>query len=109
MSNLDFARIGGYTMSMIDDCFPWEAGWEVRTPAGRLIRFPTAKMALDWIRFDAFGAPPPGNTLAAIGRWLVEKYRTQVRMNDGASHFASLNMKKQGVPREFRNYILEGV
>ncbi len=104
MSNFELARIGRYTVNVIDYT---GSPCDVYTPTGRLIAFPNAKMALDWIRWDAFGARPPSNVPAAIGRWFIDKYRTQVRANDGASHHATLNMKKQGVPREFRNYILE--
>ena len=72
------------------------------------ISFPTAKMALDWIRWDAFRKGPPSNVPAAIGRWFITKYRTQIRANAGSSAHATLNMKKQGVPLEFRQYIFEG-
>jgi len=111
VSNFTLARIGGYTVNFCDAPFAWRDGtsyWEVFTPRGRLLSFPTAQMALDWIRWDAFNAHPPvrASLEEQVGKFFVDKYRTQMR--NGAPISADLNMKKQGVPRLLRLRIQEG-
>jgi hypothetical protein len=68
------------------------------------IEFPTAKAALDWVRFQLFG--PFVDPIRAAGEWITNKYRNQIRA--GQPERAALNMAKQGVPVHLKQFITEG-
>lgn len=68
------------------------------------LSFPTAKVALDWLRWTLFGTY--NDPVRRAGEWLVTKFRTQIRA--GAPERAEQNMTKQGVPADTRQFVLEG-
>jgi hypothetical protein len=68
------------------------------------VEFPSAKAALDWVRFQLFG--PFVDPIRVAGEWITNKYRTQIRA--GQPERAKLNMAKQGVPVHLKQFITEG-
>ena len=115
MSSYARFKVGPYTVIAYD----WDLGYEyhVRNDynPGVSVPFPTERAALDWIFWMVMGRERdviPSISLnecdiyADIGMWLVAKYRAQIKGRRGD---ALRNMKKQGLPRNIINHIIEGV
>lgn len=91
--------------------------WPVPQSGGLMsveVPFPDAKSALDWVRWRLFGEWVC--RVSQIGAWFVEKYRTQARAQPADPlgryytqvNHAHMNMKKQGLPLELREFVLAG-
>lgn len=114
MSNYIRFKIGPYVVIAYD----WDLGYEYHVRhlhnPGMTIPFPTERAALDWIFWMVTGRQRARAKTVEhdIGAWFVRKYRGQVdqstyaHLNTGP---AFRNMKKQGLPLKFINYILDGV
>lgn len=115
MSSYQAFKIGPYRVMAYD----WDLGYEYHVrndynPA-LSVPFPTERAALDWIFWMVMGrerTPHKHKPEYAIGAWFVRKYRAQVEQDTYAhqnGNRAFYNMKKQGLPLKFINYILDGV
>lgn len=85
---------------------------------GRIVWLPFSnpRAALDYIRGSIFGQPSPTEWKRELGQWLVDKARAQALAAaadpDCPVHphtFARKNLRKQGVPTQYIDKIMEGV